>query len=93
MPDESIEESINSNAASKIKTVVLSIIIGAILFLLIFAASRKPSNAEKAWDEATTIGNMEAKNYYVMYTDIMCPYCDVFSRLTIQYEENFKIVN
>ena len=91
MPDENSDEiNLGSSVASKIKTIVLSIVVAALLFLLIFAASRKPANAEKVWDEATTIGNIEAKNYYIMYTDIMCPYCDVFSRLTIQYEENFK---
>lgn len=90
MLEESVKDEINGGIAAKIKTIVLVVVIGAILFLLIFAASRKPSNAEKVWDKATTIGNIEAKNYYIMYTDIMCPYCDVFSRLTIQYEDKFK---
>ncbi len=90
MTDEVVNDNISSSITSKIKTAILAIVIIAVLFLLIFAASRKPSNAEKVWDEAATIGNIEAKNYYIMYTDIMCPYCDVFSRLTIQYEDNFK---
>ncbi len=89
MSNESLEEQTERSVASVVKTVVLVLVIGAVLLLLIFAASRKPSNAEKVWDQATTVGNIDAKNHYIMYTDIMCPYCDVFSRLIIEQQENF----
>lgn len=67
-------------------------LILAVVFvaLVVINASSKPSNAEKIWDERTTIGNLDAKNYYVMYTDLACPYCDAFSRSIMENQEQFE---
>lgn len=67
------------------------ILIALVIFGLLFLASTagKQSPAEQVWDEATTVGNLEAKNYYVMYTDLMCPYCDVFSREVMEHWDEF----
>ena len=91
MPNESLEAQ-TSSVAKVFKTIGLVLVIVAILFIIIFSASLKPANSEKVWDEATTIGNIDAENYYIMYTDIMCPYCDIFSRLIIQQQDNFDIL-
>ncbi|MBR2831095.1 thioredoxin domain-containing protein [Candidatus Saccharibacteria bacterium] len=50
----------------------------------------KPSNAEKVWDPATTIGNLDAKNYFIIYSDIMCPYCVAFENAILENEEQFE---
>ena len=62
----------------------LAVIIGAII------SSSDTSHDSKVWDSRTTIGNMDAKNYYIMYTDMACPYCSVFSREIMNHQEEFE---
>lgn len=79
--------------ASKIARIVGLVIIGALLLLVIIGAIAGGSNTShdsKVWDARTTVGNMNAKNYYVMYTDMACPYCSVFSRELMNHDEEFK---
>lgn len=63
---------------------------GFLLALLIFNASTGSSAGDKAWDLRTTVGSKEAKNHFIMYTDLACPYCDVFSRAIMENEEEFN---
>ncbi|MBR3368196.1 thioredoxin domain-containing protein [Candidatus Saccharibacteria bacterium] len=70
---------------------VLIIVCGAFLALMFFNIMNKPPVSSKVWDEGTTIGDPDtATRHYVQYADLGCPYCDVFSRLTVQNEEDFK---
>jgi protein-disulfide isomerase len=50
----------------------------------------KPSNAEIVWDKEMTVGNLEAKNYFIIYSDIACPYCIAFENAIVEHEEEFK---
>ena len=73
------------------RIIILVLIIGVVLGLIIFNATNKPPVASAVWDEGTTIGDKEtATRHYVQYSDFACPYCDVFSRLTVQNEEEFN---
>ena len=73
-----------------IRTAVITAIIFLFLALIIFNANTKPSLESKVWDMRTTIGSTEAENHYIMYTDLMCPYCDVFSRIIHSNLDEFK---
>lgn len=70
--------------------------IGAVAILLLsvifMSVTKKPNYAEKVWDERATMGvpAEEAKHHYIMYTDVMCPYCNFAARLMIDNEEEFK---
>ncbi len=78
--------------SSFLKNLRLIAIIGVIvaLFAIVIAnSSTRQSPADQVWNEATTIGNLDAKNYYVMYTDLICPYCDVFSRVVMDNWDEF----
>lgn len=70
----------------------IAVIAVAVLFIaiMIINLTAKPKPGDRVWDEATTIGNLEAKNYYIMYTDLMCPYCDVFSRSIMEHWDEFQ---
>lgn len=68
---------------------IVAVII--VLFAAIIASMNvKPSNSEKIWDEAMIIGNPEAKNYFVVYSDLVCPYCIAFENAIVEHEEEFK---
>ena len=64
-----------------------------ILFLLVFAmisTKTEPSNAEKIWDEEMIVGSKDAKNYFIIYSDIMCPYCVAFENAIFENEAEFE---
>ncbi len=71
---------------------ILSIAVVAILIIAAIIASmnNKPSNADKVWDEQMTLGNMEAKNYFIVYSDLVCPYCIAFENAIVEHEEDFQ---
>ena len=77
------------------KKVLRIIGIVAVIALLIVAIvfSMKPEetpNSEKVWDEAMTIGNPDAKNYFIIYSDLVCPYCIAFENAIVENEEEFE---
>ena len=87
------EAEVKSKNVSKIARIAGLAIIGVLLLAVIIGAIISGSNSShesKVWDERTTIGNMNAKNYYVMYTDMACPYCSVFSREIMNHEDEFR---
>ncbi len=76
------------------KKVLGWIIIGGIAVLLIglmiFNNNAPVDHSQTVWDQNTTIGNLDAKNYYIFYTDLACPYCSVFSREIMNHKEEFE---
>ncbi len=74
---------------------VFSIIGGVVVVILIIAAifastTAKPSNAEKVWVKEMTAGDTEAKNYFIIYSDLVCPYCVAFENAIVEHEEEFQ---
>ena len=68
---------------------IIAVII--VLFAAIIASiNNKPKNSEKVWDAAMTVGNPEAKNYFVIYSDLVCPYCVAFENAIVENEEEFQ---
>lgn len=65
-------------------------VIVLIIAAIVASMNNKPSNAEKIWDEQMTIGNMEAKNYFIIYSDLVCPYCIAFENAIVEHEDDFQ---
>ena len=65
-------------------------IVGVIMGAIIVSMNTKPTNAEKVWDTEMTVGNLEAKNYFIIYSDIVCPYCIAFENAIVEHEDEFK---
>lgn len=69
---------------------ILILVIGLIFGLIFWNLTNKPPITDEIWDQATVIGNIEtATRHYVQYSDFACPYCDIFSRATIENEDEF----
>ena len=65
--------------------------VTAVLVATIVASmNQKTSNAEKVWDKEMTVGNMDAENYFIIYSDLACPYCVAFENAILENEEQFK---
>ena len=63
----------------------------AVIFAAIIASmSQKVPNSEKIWDVEMTMGNVDAKNYFIIYSDIACPYCVAFENAIVENEEAFQ---
>ncbi len=65
-------------------------IVGLIFAAMISSMTATTPNSEKVWDPEMTIGNMDAKNYFVIYSDIACPYCIAFENAIIEHQEEFE---
>ena len=95
MPTEATDTKNPINRVAKDKFRFARIAAIAIIVALLFAAvimsiTSKPSAGEQAWNSEMTIGAADSPNLYVMYTDLMCPYCDVFSRVVMDHWDEFK---
>lgn len=73
------------------RLVRFSVIFIIVVLFLSIALTSAPKNQDLNGirDERTILGDKKAKNHYIMMTDIMCPYCDVFSRLAMENQEKF----
>ena len=79
------------SAAGRIgRTIALIAVVVVFLGLIIASVGAKPSIADQVWNEAATVGNLDAKNYYIMYTDLFCPYCTPFSRAVMEHWDEFE---
>lgn len=65
-------------------------ILVVIIAAMIASFNQKVSIADKIWDPATTVGNTEAKNYFIIYSDIVCPYCVAFENAIIEHKDDFN---
>ncbi|MBR3248971.1 thioredoxin domain-containing protein [Candidatus Saccharibacteria bacterium] len=68
---------------------IIAVVI-VIIAAIIASMNNEPSNAEKVWDKQTTVGNLEAKNYFIIYSDLVCPYCVAFENAIVEHEEDFQ---
>lgn len=90
---KNISHALRERRSQMNKTIRIAGIVAIIVLLfaaIIASLNAKPSNSDKVWDQAMTIGNPEAKNYFIIYSDIVCPYCIAFENAIIEHEEEFK---
>ena len=86
MSDEKVK---TKNVGAVVRVVALIGIAIAIVFLII-KGMPKNEDLSAVWDYRTTIGERTAKNHFIMTTDVMCPYCDYFSRAIMSEQEEFE---
>ena len=65
-------------------------VLGILVAAIVTSMTHKTPNSEIVWDKDMTVGNMDAKNYYIIYSDIACPYCLAFENAIIEHEDEFK---
>ncbi len=73
-----------------LRIVGIVLIVGVLIAAIVASMNSKPSNAERVWDTEMTIGNLEAKNYFIIYSDLVCPYCIAFENAIVEHEEEFQ---
>lgn len=75
-----------------IKGIGVALVVVLLFGVIIASVTKKPNYAEKIWDEQTITGVApeEVQHHFIMYTDIMCPYCSYATRLMIDNDEEFQ---
>ncbi len=65
-------------------------VVALVVASIIISMTSKQSNSEIVWDKDTTVGNLDAKNYFIIYSDLVCPYCLAFENAIIEHEDEFQ---
>ena len=73
-----------------IRTLAIIAVVCAFVALIFVSLTSRPAPADQAWTAAMTLGPEDASSHYIMYTDLMCPYCDVFSREAMNHWDEFE---
>lgn len=64
------------------------VVVVVLIFMAIFTSlNTKIPNSEKVWYPEMTLGDMDAKNYYVIYSDVACPYCVAFENAMVEHHD------
>lgn len=65
--------------------------IVALIFVLVAAIiasmNQKTPNSEKIWYEEMTLGSINADNYFIIYSDLACPYCIAFEAAMVEHHD------
>lgn len=95
--EKAIQEAVHEVNAAKggkmkktARILAIFVIVGVIIAAMMASFNQKTPNSEKVWDAEMTIGNMEAKNYFVIYSDVVCPYCVAFENAIVENQEEFE---
>ena len=72
-----------------LRITALVAVIAVIVIAIIASVSYKPSNQDQVWDTATTLGVENGKNYFIVYSDLACPYCIAFENALLEHEDEF----
>lgn len=70
---------------------VAAVVVVLILVIVLSSSTVKPSISEQVWDTRTTLGDAEtATNHFILYTDLVCPYCAVLGQVLTQNADEFE---
>lgn len=72
------------------RTIAIAGVVILLFGVIIANSSPKQQPIDQVWHESATIGDKNGTNFYIMYTDLMCPYCDVFSRAVMENWDEFQ---
>lgn len=66
--------------------------IFALLLIALILSNTKPADVSaKVWNETMTLGDpTTAVRHYIVYTDLMCPYCNYYGRIIQENDEDFQ---
>jgi len=77
----------------KIFRIIGVALVAVVLLAAIIVSTTAKSSAdhgESVWDQDMTMGNSNAKNYYIIYSDLACPYCVIFEEIALEHEDEFQ---
>lgn len=74
-----------------VRIIILVAVFGLIFVALITSSIKKPELSKEIWNNSMVLGDTEnAVRHYVVYTDLMCPYCNFYAKTIMDNEEEFN---
>lgn len=74
-----------------LRIIVLIVVVGAILTAIIFSSIKHENISETIWNKEMTLGEVEtATRHYIVYTDLMCPYCNYYAKQIKDNDAEFR---
>ena len=81
----------NLDIGKIIRWALVIVALGLVVAVFIWNAVQDDSDVDyTVWNEQMTMGNREAENHFIEYTDAMCPYCTFFTLALHENEKDFK---
>ena len=76
----------------KLASILALVAVFALIFIAIVTSNVNQVNvSEEIWNQAMTMGDPEtAVRHYIVYTDLMCPYCNYYGRVIWENDEEFQ---
>jgi hypothetical protein len=76
----------------KIARIVGLIAVFALIFIAVITSNVKPADVSgEIWNQEMTLGDpVTAVRHYIVYTDLMCPYCNYYSHALQEEQEDFE---
>lgn len=69
----------------------LALVFGLILAAIISSSIKPADVVAKVWNSQMTLGDPEtAVRHYIVYTDLMCPYCNYYGRVIQENDAEFQ---
>ena len=66
-----MEENQPKKAGKAIRIISILVIAGTIIAAMIVGLSHNTTETKKVWDQDTVIGNPDAENHFIIYSDII----------------------
>ncbi len=74
-----------------IRIIVVVGVFAVIFIAMVSSSVKQPDFETQIWNKNMTLGDPEtAVRHYVVYTDLMCPYCNYYARIIKNNEEDLK---
>lgn len=76
----------------KVARVAALVLVFGLIFVAIVSSNAKPADVgAKIWNSQMVLGDPEtAVRHYVVYTDLMCPYCNYYGRVIMENDADFQ---
>lgn len=76
----------------KVVRISALVLVFGLIFFAIVSSSIKPANVSaKVWNSQMSLGDPEtAIRHYIVYTDLMCPYCNYYGRVIQENDADFQ---
>ena len=72
---------------AKIGRIVAVVAVIGLIVAAIVVSMNRPAGSSEVWYEEMTLGRKDARNHFIIYSDIACPYCIAFEAAMVEHHD------
>lgn len=80
----------NNSKLSFLRPLILIFLFSILIISIILNVNKKPSTSESVWNKNLTLGDLNSKNHYIIYSDFGCPYCMIIARQLYKNQDELE---